>query len=73
MSCNETEEELKRRKGLYNIKAFPQIIGNEASGTIVALPTDPAVLNDERFKTRRYKVGQRVAVVRVQYLQFCIY
>ncbi|KIP11154.1 hypothetical protein PHLGIDRAFT_18080 [Phlebiopsis gigantea 11061_1 CR5-6] len=50
------------RKGLYPIKSFPQIIGSEASGTIAALPTDPAVLSDEQYKTRGYKVGQRVAV-----------
>ncbi|KAI0654464.1 NAD-P-binding protein [Cubamyces menziesii] len=50
------------RKGLYPIKSFPQILGMEASGTIVSLPTDPAVLNDEEYKKRGYKVGSRVAV-----------
>ncbi|EKM48389.1 uncharacterized protein PHACADRAFT_179513 [Phanerochaete carnosa HHB-10118-sp] len=49
------------RKGLYPIKSFPQALGREASGTIVALPTDPNVLSDERYKARGYKIGQRVA------------
>lgn len=51
------------RKGLYPIKSFPQVIGHEASGVIAALPTDPAVLNDEHYRARGYKVGQRVAVL----------
>ncbi|EKM48739.1 uncharacterized protein PHACADRAFT_266178 [Phanerochaete carnosa HHB-10118-sp] len=50
------------RKGLYPIKSFPQVLGSEASGTIVALPTDPNVLNDARYKARGYNVGQRVAI-----------
>ncbi|KAL7285067.1 hypothetical protein ACG7TL_000158 [Trametes sanguinea] len=50
------------RKGLYPIKSFPQILGMEASGTIVSLPTDSAVLNDEEYKKRGFKVGSRVAV-----------
>ena len=54
---------LEFRKGLYPIKTFPQISGSEASGTIAALPTDPAVLNDEQFKLRGLKLGSRVAVV----------
>ena len=35
----------------------------EASGTIAALPTDEKVLNDEHYKKRGFKVGDRVAVV----------
>ncbi|KAI0673801.1 NAD-P-binding protein [Trametes maxima] len=50
------------RKGLYPIKSFPQVLGMEASGTVVSLPTDPAVLNDEEFKKRGFKVGSKVAV-----------
>ncbi|KAI9060499.1 NAD-P-binding protein [Trametes sanguinea] len=50
------------RKGLYPIESFPQILGMEASGTIVSLPTDSAVLNDEEYKKRGFKVGSRVAV-----------
>ncbi|KAI8990684.1 NAD-P-binding protein [Trametes punicea] len=49
------------RKGLYPIKSFPQILGMEASGTIVSLPTDPAVLDDEEYKKRGFKVGGRVS------------
>ncbi|KAI0354627.1 NAD-P-binding protein [Trametes cingulata] len=50
------------RKGLYPIKSFPQILGMEASGTVVSLPTDPAVLQDEEYKKRGLKVGSKVAV-----------
>ena len=35
----------------------------EASGTIAALPADEKVLNDEEYKKRGFKVGDRVAVV----------
>ncbi|KAI0785393.1 NAD-P-binding protein [Irpex lacteus] len=38
------------------IPSFPQILGNEASGTVVALPTDEAVLNHPIFKARGYKL-----------------
>ncbi|OJT09584.1 hypothetical protein TRAPUB_13961 [Trametes pubescens] len=50
-------------KGLYPIKSFPQILGMEASGTIVSLPTDSVLLEDEEFKKRGLKVGSKVAVV----------
>lgn len=53
------------RKGLYPIKKFPQILGHEASGTVVALPTDEAVLNNEYYKGRNYKIGGRVILVRI--------
>ncbi|GJE89486.1 quinone oxidoreductase [Phanerochaete sordida] len=51
------------RKGTYPLKSFPQVLGNEASGTIVALPTSVAVLADERYQARGYKIGQRVALL----------
>lgn len=50
------------RKGLYPIAKFPYILGREATGTIVSLPTDESVLNDPEFKARGYKVGGNVAV-----------
>ena len=54
-----------RRKGLYPIKTFPQVLGMEASGTVVALPTDDAALQgDEEYKKRGLQIGSRVAVVR---------
>lgn len=52
-----------RRKGEYPIDKFPHILGYEATGTIVALPTDENVLNDPEFKAKGYKVGGNVAVV----------
>ena len=37
----------------------------EASGTVVALPTDDAALQgDEEYKKRGLQIGSRVAVVR---------
>ncbi|KAI0714836.1 NAD-P-binding protein [Earliella scabrosa] len=50
------------RKGLYPIKSFPQILGMEASGTIVALPTDEAVLASDEYKKRGFQIGSKVAV-----------
>ena len=53
------------RKGLYPSPSFPQISGVEASGVIVKLPTDPAVLESKWYQLRDYKVGGRVAVVSI--------
>lgn len=36
----------------------------EASGVVVALPTDEATLNNADYKKRNFKVGDKVAVVR---------
>ena len=51
---------------MYPISKFPQVLGSEASGEIVSLPTDEKVLNDEWYKKRNFKVGSRVAVVRAR-------
>jgi NADPH:quinone reductase-like Zn-dependent oxidoreductase len=48
---------------LYPLKEFPAVIGTEAAGTILALPTDSAVLEDPEYKKRGFKVGAKVAVV----------
>ncbi|KAJ7459050.1 NAD-P-binding protein [Mycena galericulata] len=50
------------RQGLYPLKEFPAPIGVELSGTIVALPTDQAVLEDPDYKVRGFTVGARVVV-----------
>ncbi|CCL98150.1 uncharacterized protein FIBRA_00144 [Fibroporia radiculosa] len=50
------------RKGLYPAKSFPLVLGMEASGTIVGLPTDEKVLADEQYKKRMFKIGDKVAV-----------
>ncbi|KAJ7657985.1 NAD-P-binding protein [Mycena rosella] len=50
------------RKGLYPLGELPAAIGTELSGTILALPTHEAVLEDPEFKKRGYAVGARVAV-----------
>jgi D-arabinose 1-dehydrogenase-like Zn-dependent alcohol dehydrogenase len=51
------------REGIYPASGFPFVIGKEASGIVVALPTDESVLNDPDYKKRGYKEGSRVAVV----------
>jgi NADPH2:quinone reductase len=50
------------RQGLYPLKSFPAVLGKEAAGVIVGLPTDGNVLNDEDYKKRGYKIGGKVAV-----------
>ncbi|KAJ8691639.1 NADPH:quinone reductase [Pleurotus ostreatus] len=50
------------RKGLYPIGSFPAVLGGEAAGTIVALPTDQNVLNDPNYQVRNFVVGSKVAV-----------
>ncbi|KAG2155733.1 hypothetical protein DEU56DRAFT_768944 [Suillus clintonianus] len=50
------------REGIYPASHFPFVIGKEASGVVVALPTDESVLNDPDYKKRGYKEGSRVAV-----------
>ena len=52
------------RSGLYPV-ALPAIVGSEAAGVIVALPTDPAVLNHPEFKARGYAIGVGAIAVRI--------
>ncbi|RPD65639.1 NAD-P-binding protein [Lentinus tigrinus ALCF2SS1-7] len=49
------------RKGLYSITSFPQVLGTEAAGEIIALPTDERVLDDNEFKLRKFAVGATAA------------
>ncbi|KAG5340548.1 hypothetical protein C0989_001234 [Termitomyces sp. Mn162] len=49
------------RTGVYPFKKLPAVLGKETAGTIVALPTDEAVLNDDTYKKNGYKVGGKVA------------
>ncbi|KAG1820321.1 uncharacterized protein BJ212DRAFT_1478448 [Suillus subaureus] len=49
-------------EGIYKASGFPFVIGEEASGVVVALPTDEPVLNDPDYKKRGYKEGSRVAL-----------
>ena len=39
-------------------------MGSEAAGVIVALPTDPAVLNHPEYKGRGYAIGAKAIAVR---------
>jgi len=50
------------RAGLYPTTKFPRVLGFEASGTIVKLPSSNEVLNDDEFKLRGFAEGDRVAV-----------
>ncbi|KAF7975190.1 hypothetical protein HWV62_10248 [Athelia sp. TMB] len=50
------------RKGLYPVPSFPAISGGEASGIIVGLPSDQAVLDNPDFKRRGFEKGGHVAV-----------
>ncbi|EPQ60226.1 NAD P-binding protein [Gloeophyllum trabeum ATCC 11539] len=50
------------RKGLYPIESFPFLVGREAAGTIVALPTSQELLNSEAYKKRNYQIGGKVAL-----------
>jgi hypothetical protein len=49
---------------LYPPGNLPAVIGSEAAGIIVSLPTDPSVLDDEDYKKRGYQIGGKVAIVR---------
>lgn len=51
------------RSGLYPVP-LPAIVGSEAAGVIVALPTDPAILNHPEYKARRYALGAKAIAVR---------
>ncbi|KAG8899449.1 hypothetical protein FRB99_006709 [Tulasnella sp. 403] len=51
------------RAGIYPTSNFPKILGQEASGTIVRLPTSPAVLNNTEYQLRELSVGVKVATV----------
>ncbi|KAF9819236.1 hypothetical protein IEO21_02275 [Rhodonia placenta] len=53
------------RKGLYPAPKFPLVLGMEASGTVAALPSDEKILNDEQYKKRGFKVGDKVAVLQL--------
>jgi len=44
------------RSGVYPIP-LPATVGSEAAGVIVALPTDPAVLNHPEYKKRGYAIS----------------
>lgn len=51
------------RKGIYPVKEFPAILGTEAAGTIVKLPTDEKVLNDPLYQRLGFQVGGKVVFV----------
>ena len=51
------------RSGFYKFKELPAVLGYEAAGTIVSLPTDQDVLNNETYKQKDFLVGGKVAIV----------
>ena len=52
------------RSGLYKFKELPAVLGSEAAGIIVSLPTDQEVLDNETYKQQNFLVGGKVAIVR---------
>ena len=55
--------DINLRTGNYPLPPLPAALGVEAAGTVVALPTDEAVLSSEGFKKYGLKVGSKVACV----------
>ena len=51
------------RSGLYKFNELPAVLGIEAAGIILSLPTDQDVLNNETYKKQNYEVGGKVAIV----------
>ena len=45
------------------MKELPAVLGSEGAGTIVSLPTDQDVLNNDTYKKQDFVVGGKVAVV----------
>jgi NADPH2:quinone reductase len=52
------------RSGLYPEKSFPVPLGLEAAGSIISLPSDPAVLSNPDYQRLNLAVGQRIIAVR---------
>ncbi|KAI0795394.1 NAD(P)-binding protein [Abortiporus biennis] len=50
------------RTGIYPVTKFPHVVGVEASGTIVSLPTDSSITESADYKKRNFKVGAKVSV-----------
>ena len=63
------------RSGLYKFNELPAVLGIEAAGIILSLPTDQDVLNNETYKRLNFVVGGKAAVVRPLplYLLFITY
>ncbi|KAI5998109.1 hypothetical protein EDD15DRAFT_294348 [Pisolithus albus] len=60
------------REGIYSSdKPFPFVIGKEGAGTVIGLPTDPAVRDDPEFQKRGYKIGSRVSMAPTQNTFLC--
>lgn len=52
------------RSGTYPVPSMPYRFGLEGSGVVVALPSDPSVLQNEDFVKRGFKIGSKVVFVR---------
>jgi len=51
-----------KRAGIYTLP-LPLVLGEECSGTIVALPTSESVIKSEQYALRGFQVGDRVACI----------
>ncbi|KAF8582155.1 NAD-P-binding protein [Ramaria rubella] len=50
-----------QRKGIYPNSSWPMVLGNEAAGEVVQLPTDPQVLEDPWYQKAGYQIGTKRA------------
>lgn len=55
--------DIQQRAGVYPVPSLPAALGQEAAGTVVALPSDEAVLSSEAFKSSGLEIGSKVACV----------
>ncbi|KAF4573425.1 hypothetical protein EYR36_007940 [Pleurotus pulmonarius] len=60
--CGVNFIDIYHRQGVFPLKGFPAVLGKEAAGVIVRLPTANDVLENEDYQKRGYKVGDVVAV-----------
>lgn len=60
------------RSGLYKAPFLPLPISGEVSGVIVELPTDQELLVNESYKSRGFKKGGTVALVRFFLNLYCM-
>ena len=49
-----------QREGVYPNTSWPMILGGEAAGEVVQLPTDPEVLQDSWYRQGSYQIGTKV-------------
>ncbi|KAG9046282.1 hypothetical protein FS837_004740, partial [Tulasnella sp. UAMH 9824] len=51
------------RSGVYKVANLPKVLGKEAAGTIISLPTSRAVTEDKEYQLRNLSIGDRVVTI----------